>query len=83
MGEKEGWQCPRGATADVMPLIITPNLWYDHLPPHTRDVTLYHSSPVVHSPGISQMRKKPRMWSMRYAVKYWAMCRSRRCHLEG
>ena len=28
------------------------------------------SSPVVPSPGISQMRKKPSTWSMRYAVKY-------------
>lgn len=28
------------------------------------------SSPVVQSPGISQMRKKPRMWSILYAWKY-------------
>jgi hypothetical protein len=28
------------------------------------------SMPELQSPGISQMRKKPRMWSMRYAWKY-------------
>jgi len=28
------------------------------------------SRPVAQSPGISQMRKKPRMWSMRKAWKY-------------
>lgn len=28
------------------------------------------SMPEEQSPGISQMRKKPRMWSMRYAWKY-------------
>ena len=28
------------------------------------------SRPSVQSPGISQMRKKPRMWSIRYAWKY-------------
>ncbi len=27
-------------------------------------------APETQSPGISQMRKKPRMWSMRYAEKY-------------
>ena len=28
------------------------------------------SSPVTQFPGISQMRKKPRMWSILYAWKY-------------
>lgn len=28
------------------------------------------SRPSVQSPGISQMRKKPSMWSIRYAWKY-------------
>eukprot|EP00001_Collodictyon_triciliatum_P062113 11041_3 len=30
--------------------------------------------------GISHMRKKPRMWSIRYAWKYFCMCARRRRH---
>jgi hypothetical protein len=41
------------------------------------------TSPVEQSPGTSQMRQKPRMWSMRYALKYCAMLPSRRFHLAG
>lgn len=40
------------------------------------------SAPVAQSPGISQILQKPKMWSMRYALKYCAKCESRRFHLR-
>ena len=33
------------------------------------------SRPVVQSAGISQIRKKPSTWSIRYAWKYLRQCR--------
>lgn len=54
--------------------------------PEVLDVIATHAvqttaPPVAQSPGISQILQKPRTWSMRYALKYWARCDSRRFHL--
>ena len=36
--------------------------------------------PLLYGTGISQMRKKPRIWSMRKASKYSAILRMRAFH---
>lgn len=66
----EGLKCPKSPAAQCWQ--VHDCHWHK---PITQQSSIFATSetactPVTQSPGISQMRKKPRMWSMRSAEKY-------------
>jgi hypothetical protein len=72
---------PRGAGCRAYHMISSMHHGEMLLGPITGLPDITGRTPVAQSPGISQILQNPRMWSMRYAWKYWDKFSSRRFHL--